>query len=146
MHAYAHQWACQLVYNPRIRESLGLTDGEGTERIWSRLRKVIGITRVSSVSLQLHRGAICTQLGLQKSRRIWLIDRLTASVGADMRNDLGDWIRRKLKSTDKFREEAKRKVVECGIPIPELRLHWKEQQKAQLSVRARKSSLPLLNC
>ena len=24
MHAYAHQWACQLVYNPRLQQGLGL--------------------------------------------------------------------------------------------------------------------------
>ncbi|RXW11782.1 hypothetical protein EST38_g14073 [Candolleomyces aberdarensis] len=28
MHTYAHQWACQLVYNPRLREALGLSNGE----------------------------------------------------------------------------------------------------------------------
>jgi len=49
MHAYAHQWSCQLIYNPRLRTGLGLTDGEGVERIWSRLRKLIGIERTSSV-------------------------------------------------------------------------------------------------
>lgn len=50
MHAYGHRWACQIVYNPRIRVGLGLTDGEGVERLWSRLRKLIGITRSSSAS------------------------------------------------------------------------------------------------
>lgn len=49
MHAYAHQWSCQLVYNPRLRVGLGLTDGEGVERLWSRMRKLIGITRASAV-------------------------------------------------------------------------------------------------
>jgi hypothetical protein len=49
MHAYGHQWACQLVYNPRLLPGLGLTDGEGVERLWSRLRKLIGITRSSGV-------------------------------------------------------------------------------------------------
>jgi hypothetical protein len=50
MHAYGHQWPCQLVYNPRIRENLGMTDGEGTERFWSRTRKIIPVTRTSGVS------------------------------------------------------------------------------------------------
>jgi hypothetical protein len=49
MHAYGHQWSCQLVYNPRLRKGLGLTDGEGTERLWSRLRGLIGIERTSAV-------------------------------------------------------------------------------------------------
>ena len=49
MHAYGHQWSCQLHYNPRLREGLGLMDGEGVERLWSRLRKIIGITQMSAV-------------------------------------------------------------------------------------------------
>ncbi|KAG2356293.1 hypothetical protein BDR07DRAFT_1282585 [Suillus spraguei] len=50
MHAYGHEWACQLEYNPRMCTGLGLTDGEGTERLWSRFVKLIGIQRSSSVS------------------------------------------------------------------------------------------------
>lgn len=49
MHAYAHEWSCQLVFNPRLRIGLGLTDGEGVERLWSRLRKLVGICRTSAV-------------------------------------------------------------------------------------------------
>jgi hypothetical protein len=33
MHAYGHEWACQLVFNPRIQIRTGLTDGEGVERL-----------------------------------------------------------------------------------------------------------------
>ena len=50
MHAYGHEWACQLVYNPRLSVGLGLSDGEGTEWLWSRLIKLIGIKCSSSVS------------------------------------------------------------------------------------------------
>lgn len=50
MHAYGHEWACQLVYNPRLADGLGLSDGEGTECLWSRLIKLIGIEQASSVS------------------------------------------------------------------------------------------------
>ncbi|KAG1789412.1 uncharacterized protein HD556DRAFT_1243917, partial [Suillus plorans] len=53
MHAYGHEWACQLVYNPRICVGLGLSDGEGTERLWSRFVHLIGIGRSSSVRLFL---------------------------------------------------------------------------------------------
>ncbi|EDR03523.1 uncharacterized protein LACBIDRAFT_331575 [Laccaria bicolor S238N-H82] len=41
-------------YNPRIREGPGLSDGEGVERFWSRLRKMIGVTRTSSIGEELH--------------------------------------------------------------------------------------------
>jgi hypothetical protein len=61
MHAYAHQWSCQLVYNPRLRKGLGLSDGEGVERLWSKMRKLIGITRSSAVrTLGLNCSAMLT--------------------------------------------------------------------------------------
>jgi hypothetical protein len=40
-HAYAHEWTCQLKYNPRLNKGHGLTDGEGNERIWSDLDPLI---------------------------------------------------------------------------------------------------------
>src|SRR5581483_4494131 len=36
-HAYAHSMKCQLKYHPRICNSIGLTDGESLERLWSYL-------------------------------------------------------------------------------------------------------------
>jgi hypothetical protein len=51
IHAYAHQLSCQLAFNPRLHPGLRLTDGEGVERLWSRMRKLIGVTRKSGVSL-----------------------------------------------------------------------------------------------
>ncbi|KIK34569.1 hypothetical protein CY34DRAFT_26825 [Suillus luteus UH-Slu-Lm8-n1] len=69
MHAYGHEWACQLVYNPCICLGLGLSDGEGTERLWSWLVQLIGVERSSSV----------------------------AAIGLEMCSDLGDWIKRRLK-------------------------------------------------
>ena len=59
MHAYGHEWACQLVYNPCVTSGLGLSDGEGTEQLWSQFIKLIGIEQVSSVSLH-HNSALFT--------------------------------------------------------------------------------------
>jgi hypothetical protein len=58
MHAYGHEWACQLVHNPRMCTGLGLSDGEGTERLWSRFVRLIGIERSSSVRTFLYLTAI----------------------------------------------------------------------------------------
>jgi hypothetical protein len=49
-HAYGHQWACQLWYHPRKTAIWGLSDGEGCERFWSDLRKLIPGLRVTGVS------------------------------------------------------------------------------------------------
>ncbi|KAF8232839.1 hypothetical protein L208DRAFT_1423035 [Tricholoma matsutake] len=64
MHAYAHQWACQIVYNPEY--------GEGIEHLWSWLCKLIGITHASV-----------------RQRWIWLINHQASSIGLKLCNDLG---------------------------------------------------------
>lgn len=56
LHAYAHQWACQIVFSPRMKPGLGLTDGEGVERLWSRLRFIIATTRHSHVRCRAAQG------------------------------------------------------------------------------------------
>lgn len=52
-HAYGHQWPCQVVYHPRKCPGFGLTDGEGCERFWSSLKKLIPGLRVSGVRVLL---------------------------------------------------------------------------------------------
>jgi len=49
-HAYGHQWPCQLIYHPRKCLGFGLSDGEGCERLWSALKKLIPSLRVSGVN------------------------------------------------------------------------------------------------
>ncbi|KAF9512245.1 hypothetical protein BS47DRAFT_1372845 [Hydnum rufescens UP504] len=46
-HAYGHQWTCQLWYHPRKSEKWGLSDGEGCERFWSQLKRLIPGLRVT---------------------------------------------------------------------------------------------------
>ncbi|OCH83804.1 hypothetical protein OBBRIDRAFT_742683 [Obba rivulosa] len=120
MHAYGHEWSCQLVYNPRLRPGLGLRDGEGVERLWSRLRVFVPVTRTSG-----------------RSRRIWLLDRQLSAIADEMRDNLGAWITRKLKNGvwDQY-TAAKAIVIEVKINVIELRRQWAMQQEAQLSIRA----------
>ncbi|KAF7975585.1 hypothetical protein HWV62_9141 [Athelia sp. TMB] len=120
MHAYAHQWSCQLMYNPRLKPELGLSDGEGVERLWSRLRKLIGVTRTAG-----------------RRRRIWILDRQLTFVGFDMRDGLGDWIRRKLKhGVIAMTAESQKTLNSCEASEAELREQWKSQVDAQISLRA----------
>ncbi|KAG9309814.1 hypothetical protein JVU11DRAFT_10191 [Chiua virens] len=102
MHAYGREWACQLVYNPRLMTGLGLSDGEGTERLWSRLIKLIGIECSSS-----------------RQHHIWLINCQLVAVGHEMWADLGDWIKRRLRRgvQDQGRSFAKKLLtVELDAP------------------------------
>ncbi|KAI6152588.1 hypothetical protein BKA82DRAFT_4328417 [Pisolithus tinctorius] len=50
MHAYGHEWACQLVFNPCLISGLGHSDGEGMEHLWSHFIKCIGIEQALLVS------------------------------------------------------------------------------------------------
>ncbi|KZP20737.1 hypothetical protein FIBSPDRAFT_701129, partial [Athelia psychrophila] len=120
MHAYAHQWSCQLMYNPRLKPGLGLSDGEGVERLWSRMRRLIGVTRTAG-----------------RRRRLWILDRQLTFIGYDMRSGLGDWIRRKLKSgVIDITKESEKTLLTCGATEAELREQWGLQVEAQISLRA----------
>jgi hypothetical protein len=50
-HAYGHQWPCQVVYHPRKCQGFGFSDGEGCERFWSSIKKLIPSLRMSGVSI-----------------------------------------------------------------------------------------------
>ncbi|KAG1724201.1 uncharacterized protein EDB91DRAFT_1239990 [Suillus paluster] len=115
MHAYGHEWACQLVYNPRMCIGLGLSDGEGTERLWSRLVRLIGVERSSS-----------------RQRRIWLIDRQATVIGSEMKSDLGDWIKRRLKRGIKDQGSAALDVINRSkTSVEDLQAQWADQQQLQ---------------
>jgi hypothetical protein len=143
MHAYGHEWACQLEYNPQMCIGLGLSDSEGTERLWSRFVKLIGIQHSSSVSaysaltkiFQTH-----THTHTQRQRRLWLIDRQAAAIGKEMQVDLGDWIKHQLKrGVNNQGSAVKEALRKCGITTEDLQAQWADQKKSQLSIRARTS-------
>ncbi|EDR09026.1 uncharacterized protein LACBIDRAFT_296736 [Laccaria bicolor S238N-H82] len=117
MHAYVHQWSCQLIYNPRIQEGPGLSDGEGMEHFWSRLRKMIGVTQVSA-----------------RRRHIWMLDRQSRSIGAELWDDLGDWIRRRLKTIATEENEARKILSKCGVPV-NAPAHLKKELDAVLKLQ-----------
>ena|ERR1700759_2413886 len=50
-HAYGHQWPCQVIYHPRKCQGFGLSDGEGCERFWSSIKKLIPSLHMSGVSV-----------------------------------------------------------------------------------------------
>nr|VWO93910.1 Plasma membrane ATPase (EC [Ganoderma boninense] len=81
MHAYGHQWACQLVYNPRLQEGLGLTEGEGTERIWSKFRMLIAreraaIEELSNIKMSV--SELREQWSLQRAAQLSVKNQLDA--------------------------------------------------------------------
>ncbi|KJA14936.1 hypothetical protein HYPSUDRAFT_412056 [Hypholoma sublateritium FD-334 SS-4] len=120
MHAYGHQWSCQLMYNPRLCRGLGLTDGEGVERTWSRLRKLIILVRTSS-----------------QARRIWLTDRQLSAIAYNLRCDLGEWLKRRRRiGVEEQSKKSRAVIAKCGMSLSNLRAQWDLQKIAQSSIRA----------
>ncbi|EJD40498.1 hypothetical protein AURDEDRAFT_30569, partial [Auricularia subglabra TFB-10046 SS5] len=118
MHAYAHEWECQLVFSPRLKPGAGLTDGEGVERLWSKLRKLIGILRHCS-----------------KNRRLVLLDRHMEWIAETMLPEHGSRLLSKWQDLV-AREEAARKTVRAsGRSAEFLRAQWEIQRETQLEVR-----------
>ena len=101
-HAYGHQWVCQLWYHPRKGDVWGLTDGEGCERIWSELRRLIPNLRVTG----FHRRLFLLDLQIehqdhQKLRLagVWLEKRVKATKA---RLALAQEKRAKIRHTDEY--------------------------------------------
>jgi hypothetical protein len=60
-HCFAHVFQCQALYSPRMIEGIGLSNGEGNKRVWSRERHVIPSLRVVTPGKRFQ---ILTELGL----------------------------------------------------------------------------------
>ncbi|KZP01369.1 hypothetical protein CALVIDRAFT_475201 [Calocera viscosa TUFC12733] len=104
LHAYGHEWACQVVYNPRRRSGFGLTDGEGSERVWSRTRRLIPILRRAN-----------------DSRRIFALERKLQRCGATMVETLGGWFKKKHRLISKHRSGALEDIRASGLSESQLR-------------------------
>ncbi|SCZ99537.1 BZ3500_MvSof-1268-A1-R1_Chr3-1g06076 [Microbotryum saponariae] len=95
MHAYAHKWSCQVDFDPRFLPNFGLTDGEGTERLWSQLRGMIPMNRSSSASHRLEN-----------------INRRASAYNKQHLADLVTKLNSRLKNAIKLKAEADRVITE----------------------------------
>ncbi|KAF9520254.1 hypothetical protein BS47DRAFT_1357485 [Hydnum rufescens UP504] len=88
-HAYGHQWTCQLWYHPRKLEIWGLSDGEGCERFWSELRRLIPSLRVMGYH-----------------RRLFIIDLQVEHIDELKQQGLAKWLHDRTLSAHKWEGEA----------------------------------------
>ncbi|KAJ7202987.1 hypothetical protein B0H12DRAFT_1035731 [Mycena haematopus] len=119
MHSYKHKWCCQITFGPRFRLGAGTADHEDVERVWSRTRKTVPLTR-----------------GQWNSRRIWMIDQYGIFLNAEGLENLGTWIERQDKNLRTKLRAALTTFNACRIPIAELRREWRDQKEAQTSARS----------
>lgn len=76
-----------------------------------------------------------------------MIDRQVASIGQELRDDLGNWLRRRLsRGVEGQGKKAQFTLTNSGVPVAELREQWNLQCVAQLSLRARKCCPHIHGC
>lgn len=96
-HAGGHEWACQLVYHPRKRRGFGRSDGEGCERFWSKLSRLIPNLRVQGYY-----------------SRLYTLDSQMDMLVGDSQAEYGSWIARKWKMAEgefKKKDEEWQKIL-----------------------------------
>lgn len=129
-HAFGHQWACQLIYHPRKCKGFGLSDGEGCERLWSALRRMIPALRSAGVCLLL-----CLTIHLiyisQYWHRLFALDSHLIWYEQNSLLELGRWAQRKRASATARKHGAMIRLQESRVPLEELEHEWKEQVEAQ---------------
>ncbi|KAJ3720488.1 hypothetical protein C8R42DRAFT_696783 [Lentinula raphanica] len=109
-HAYGHGWPCQCVYHPRKCKGFGLSDGEGCERFWHSISKLIAYLRVCG-----------------HYTRLYTLDAQVQYADCVSLVGLGDWLARKWRITQAKHREADMEVINSGRDAQYLREQWKEQ-------------------
>ncbi|KAJ3720690.1 hypothetical protein C8R42DRAFT_696843 [Lentinula raphanica] len=121
-HAFGHNWPCQCIYHPRKCKGFGLSDGEGCERFWHSISKLIPYLRVCG-----------------HHHRIYSLDSQIQHADRESLWGLATWIVRKWKTAEAKRIEGE-KDVRFSMKDPEfLRSQWVEQVNHQTKPLPRQS-------
>ncbi|KII83000.1 hypothetical protein PLICRDRAFT_76994, partial [Plicaturopsis crispa FD-325 SS-3] len=121
-HAYGHQWACQVIYHPRKCVGFGLTDGEGCERFWSAIKKLIPVLRVSGYH-----------------QRLYVLDTQVKHLDDKSLHGLGGWLSRRWLHCQKKKEDAQVRLEGVDIADETLRREWEAQVEEQTRPAPRRS-------
>ncbi|KAG6805647.1 hypothetical protein H0H92_014612, partial [Tricholoma furcatifolium] len=118
-HAFGHQWPCQLIYHPRKRSGFGLSDGEGCERFWHSISKLIAYLRYH--------------------QRLYTLDRQVDHAQAEILSNLGLWLMRRSRHTEQKLEDAESILQHCEYSKEYLQEQWELQIQAQTKPLPRQS-------
>ncbi|KIM35718.1 hypothetical protein M413DRAFT_14387 [Hebeloma cylindrosporum] len=99
-HAFGHQWPCQIIYHPRKRKGFGFSDGEGCERFWHSISKLIGYLRVCG-----------------HHQRLYTLDLQIQHAGLENLEKLGVWLLRRTRHCFEKRKAAEEALAACGVPL-----------------------------
>lgn len=133
-----------------MKTGIGLTDGEGVERLWSRLRKLIGIMRWLSVGGRPIACVTFSDLNCscseQRERRLVLLDRQFRFISGAIREDLPRWLRRRTTALATKRFDASADLEDTGHSIEYARQQWLLQRATDLSVQSREFNFHAASC
>ncbi|TFK58292.1 hypothetical protein BDN72DRAFT_782285, partial [Pluteus cervinus] len=121
-HAFGHQWPCQVIYHPRKCVGFGLSDGEGCERFWHSISKLISVLRVSGYH-----------------QRLYTLDTQIHHLSGGSLKRLGHWLERRTLHCRTRRAVAEKAIQECGHSDLVLREEWDNQVAAQTALMPRRS-------
>ncbi|CAK5284419.1 unnamed protein product [Mycena citricolor] len=116
-HAFVHRLECQLRYHPRKREGLGFTSGEGCERLWHLISRLISSLRKSGFHHRLY--TLNTQLRFIDENNLFA---------------LGAWMARRQAFCDNKQASAEAILAEMakrGYSRADLAQQWDLQVKTQ---------------
>ncbi|KAJ7080314.1 hypothetical protein C8R44DRAFT_653744 [Mycena epipterygia] len=121
-HAFGHRWPCQIIYHPLKCCGFGFTNGEGCERFWHSISKLIAYLRVSGYH-----------------HRLYTIDSQIEHADKMSLGRLAGWLLRRTAHCEEKLRDALAELEECGIREEVLRAQWAEQVKVQTKPAPRRS-------
>ncbi|KAJ7190076.1 hypothetical protein GGX14DRAFT_580179 [Mycena pura] len=121
-HAYGHHWPCQLMYHPLKTIGFGFTNGEGCERFWHSISKLIPYLQVSGYH-----------------HRLYTIDTQIEHDDKSSLQRMASWLWRRILHCEAQLREATSELTKCGVPEAELRKLWEEQKEVQTRPLKRRS-------
>jgi Kyakuja-Dileera-Zisupton transposase len=118
-----------VVYHPQKRVGFGFTDGEGCERVWASLQKLIPGLRVSGVRDAKFLVFKCfSDTSCQPHRRLYLLNLQLGHSTQQNLIQLGKWFKKKSKVLENKKQEASAYLKTIHISMAGLRSQWAEQR------------------
>ncbi|KAJ7776573.1 hypothetical protein DFH07DRAFT_766765 [Mycena maculata] len=121
-HSFGHRWSCQLIYHPLKCCGFGHTNGEGCERFWHSISKLIAYLRVSGYHL-----------------RLYTIDSQIEHADKMSLGRLASWILRRTAHCEGKLKDVVAELQTCGVAEDVLPAQWVDQVAVQTKPLARRS-------
>ncbi|KAJ6538683.1 hypothetical protein DFH09DRAFT_1323637 [Mycena vulgaris] len=121
-HAFGHRWPCQMIYHPLKCCGFGFTNGEGCERFWHSISKLIAYLRVSGYH-----------------HRLYTIDIQIEHADKTSLGRLAGWLLRRTHHCEGKLRDALAELEACGVAEDVLRAEWANQVAVQTKPVPRRS-------